>query len=168
MSPSSVTAAPGKRSSPPPSSPIAGMVNRFGKVDDGTTVTDYRRRGDRAEAHAVGEPGLRRVEQAQDQPHRHARHRQLSRRRRAALQVADAALVVVDAVVGRDGADREGVGGQPTSSGCRASSCSTASTASAPASNARCVAARSRATARSFRFSCRSARRRASRASSIW
>ena len=56
---------------------------------------------------------------------------------RAALHVADAALVVVDAVAGVDGADREGLGGGRRSSGCRAWSCSTASIASAPASSAR-------------------------------
>ena len=59
----------------------AGMVNRLGLVDDGTTVTDYDDE-EIARKHTLGgQPGLRRVEQDQDQPDRHARLRQLLRRR---------------------------------------------------------------------------------------
>ena len=61
----------------------AGAVNRFGKVDEGTTVTDLRRRRNRPQAHALGQPRLRRVEQDQDQHHRHAGHGQLPRATRA-------------------------------------------------------------------------------------
>ena len=56
---------------------------------------------------------------------------------RAALRVADAALVVVDAVAGVEVLDREGVGGGRRARRCRASSSSTGSIASAPASSAR-------------------------------
>ena len=59
----------------------AGMINRFGKVDEGTTVTDYDEE-EIARKHTLSaEPRLRRVEQAEDQPDRHARRRQLPRRR---------------------------------------------------------------------------------------
>ena len=79
----------------------AGMVNRLGLVDDGTTVDRLRRRGNRPQAHAerrawryaewnktkinlIDTPGS-----ATSSP-----------MPRAALHVADAALVVVDAVAG--------------------------------------------------------------------
>src|SRR5215471_9348128 len=59
---------------------VSGMVNRFGKVDEGTTVTDY----DEEEIARKHTPGIGNF---------------LSDAR-AALQVADAAVVVVDAVAG--------------------------------------------------------------------
>src|SRR5947209_5022837 len=79
---------------------VAGMVNRFGKVDEGTTVTDYDEE-EIARKHTLGAslafaewnktkiniidtPGIGNF---------------LSEAR-AALQVADAAIVVVDAVAG--------------------------------------------------------------------
>ena len=79
----------------------AGMVNRLGRVDDGTTVTDFDDE-EIARKHTLSASArLRRVEQAQDQPDRHARaSRNFLSDARAALRVADAALVVVDAVSG--------------------------------------------------------------------
>src|SRR6266566_6199774 len=78
----------------------AGMVNRFGKVDDGTTVTDYDEEEiarkhtlsaslayvewNRQKINLIDTPGIGNF---------------LSDAR-AALQVSDAALVVVDAVAG--------------------------------------------------------------------
>ena len=50
----------------------AGAVNRFGRVDDGTTVTDYDEEAIALEAHAGVQHRVRRVEQAQNQFHRHA------------------------------------------------------------------------------------------------
>ena len=122
-----------------------------------------RRRRDRAQAHAVGQPRLRRVEQAEDQPHRHAGHRQLSRRRarRAARRRRRAGRRRRRRR--RDGADRESLGGGRRSWRCRGWSSSTGSIASAPASSARWRRCASRAAAPSSRSSCRSARRRAFR-----
>src|SRR5262249_15902770 len=78
----------------------AGMINRFGKVDDGTTVTDFDEEeiarkhtlsaslpygdGNKQKINLIDPPGIGNF---------------LSDAR-AALQVADAALVVVDAVAG--------------------------------------------------------------------
>ena len=59
----------------------AGAVNRLGKVDDGTTVTDYDEEEIARKHTLVRQPRLRRVEQDQDQLHRHAGHRQLPQRR---------------------------------------------------------------------------------------
>src|SRR6476619_271412 len=78
----------------------AGMVNRFGKVDDGTTVTDYDEEEiarkhplsaglayaewNRQKINIIDTPGIGNfISEA-----------------RASLQVADAAIVVVDAVGG--------------------------------------------------------------------
>ena len=99
----------------------AGMINRFGKVDEGTTVTDLRRRGNRPQAHAVGEPRLRRVEQAEDQPDRHARRRQLPQPTRAPRCTSPTPRWSCRRRRRRrHGADREGVGARPTELGCRA------------------------------------------------
>ena len=126
----------------------AGMLNRFGKVDEGTTVTDYDEEEiarkhtlsaslayaewNRQKINIIDTPGIGNF---------------LSDAR-AALQVADAALVVVDAVVGVmvqtekvwEAADEL----QPAAPGRR----STASTASARASSARCSRCATRAAAR--------------------
>src|SRR6185436_4991021 len=78
----------------------AGMVNRFGKVDDGTTVTDYDEE-EIARKHTLS-AGLAYAEWNKqkinliDTP---GIGNFLSEAR-SALQVADAALVVVDAVAG--------------------------------------------------------------------
>src|SRR4029450_730206 len=79
---------------------ISNMVNRFGKVDEGTTVTDYDDE-EIARKHTLS-AGLAYAEWA--------RHKinlidtpgigNFLSEARAALQVADAALVVVDAVGG--------------------------------------------------------------------
>ena len=61
----------------------AGAVNRLGacrRRDDGHGL---RRRRNRTEAHALLQPRLRRVEQAQDQFHRHAGHGEFPERRAA-------------------------------------------------------------------------------------
>ena len=112
------------------------MVNRFGKVDDGTTVTDFDEEEvarkhtlsaslayaewNKVKINLIDTPGIGNF---------------LSDAR-AALHVADAALVVVDAVAGVM-VQTEKVWAAPTSSRCRAWSCSTAWTASAPASSDR-------------------------------
>ena len=115
----------------------AGAVNRFGRVDDGTTVTDYDEEEiarkhtlsaslayaewNKTKINFIDTPGMANF---------------LSDAR-AALRVADAALVVVDAVAGVAGVDREGVGRRRGAGDCRGSSCSTGSIASAPAWSAR-------------------------------
>src|SRR5258706_13796015 len=79
---------------------VAGMVNRFGKVDDGTSVTDFDEEEiarkhtlsaslafaewSRQKINLIDTPGIG----------------NFFSDARAALQVADAALVVVDAVAG--------------------------------------------------------------------
>src|SRR4030095_15918628 len=78
----------------------AGMVNRFGKVDDGTTVTDYdeeeiARKHTLSASLAYAEWNKQKINLI-DTP---GMGNFLSDAR-AALQVADAALVVVDAVGG--------------------------------------------------------------------
>src|SRR5207245_7599102 len=78
----------------------AGMVNRFGKVDEGTTVTDYDEE-EVARKHTLS-AGLAYVEWNRqkinliDTPGMG----NFLAESRAALRVADAALVVVDAVGG--------------------------------------------------------------------
>ena len=59
----------------------AGMVNRFGKVDDGTTVTDYDEE-EIARKHTLS-ASLAYAEwnKTENQSHRHAGHRQLPERR---------------------------------------------------------------------------------------
>ena len=77
------------------------MVNRFGKVDDGTTVTDFDEEEVSRKHTLARQSRLRRVEQAQDQPDRHAGLRQLPERhagRHARLPTPR--VVVVDAVSG--------------------------------------------------------------------
>ena len=80
--------------------PIAGMVNRFGKVDDGTTVTDFddeeiARKHTLSASLAYAEWNKHKINLI-DTP---GMGNFLSDAR-AALQVADAALIVVDAVSG--------------------------------------------------------------------
>ena len=89
----------------------AGMINRFGKVDDGTTVTDFdeeevARKHTLSASLAYAEWNKNKINLI-DTP---GMGNFLSDAR-AALHVADAALVVVDAVSGVDGADRKGLGG---------------------------------------------------------
>ena len=145
----------------------AGMVNRFGKVDEGTTVTDFDEE-EIARKHTLS-ASLAYAEwnKQKDQPHRHAGHRQLSERRarRAARRRRRAGRRRRGGR--RHGADRKGVGrgrraraaapgrGQPPRSRAREPRALAA------------VAARASAAARSSRFSCRSAKRRRSAASSI-
>ena len=79
----------------------AGMVNRFGKVDDGTTVTDYDEEEIARKHTLVGQPRLRRVEQDTRSTSSTRRASATSSATRAPrCSVADAALVVVDAVAG--------------------------------------------------------------------
>ena len=100
----------------------AGAVNRFGKVDEGTTVTDYdeeaiARKHTLAASLAYLEWNKHKINLI-DTP---GMGNFLSDAR-AALRVAEAAVVVVDAVVGRPGLDREGLGMRPRSCNCPASS----------------------------------------------
>jgi elongation factor G len=76
----------------------AGMVNRLGRVDDGTTVTDF----DDEKSPAAHPPHRSPTPNGTslNQPDRHARHCQRLSDTQAALRVADAALLVVDAVAG--------------------------------------------------------------------
>ena len=146
----------------------AGAVNRLGKVDDGTTVTDFddeeiarKHTLSSSLAHAewqktkiniIDTPGFA----------------NFLTDARAALRVAEAAVVVVDAVAGVEVQTEklwaEAAALEPAAHRRR----STASTASAPASSARSSRCTATARARSSRFSCRSARRRRSPASSTW
>ena len=113
------------------------MVNRFGKVDDGTTVTDFdeeeiARKHTLSASLAYAEWNKHKINLI-DTP---GIGNFLSDAR-AALQVADAAVGRRRRSRRRHGADREGVGGGARSSTCREWSSSTASTVSARASNAR-------------------------------
>src|ERR1051326_1163512 len=79
---------------------VAGMVNRFGKVDEGTTVTDYDEE-EIARKHTLG------ASLAYAEWNKHKINiidtpgvGNFLSDARAALQVADAAVVVVDAVSG--------------------------------------------------------------------
>ena len=121
---------------------IAGMVNRFGKVDDGTTVTDFdeeeiARKHTLSASLAYAEWNKHKINLI-DTP---GMGNFLSDAR-AALHVADAALVVVDAVAGVmvqtekvwEAAQRARI--------CRGWSWSTGSIASARASSARCESLR--------------------------
>ena len=97
-----------------------GMVNRFGKVDEGTTMTDFdeeeiARKHTLSASLAYAEWNKQKINLI-DTP---GIGNFLSDAR-AALQVADAALVVVDARGRRHGADREGVGGRRRAVSCRA------------------------------------------------
>jgi elongation factor G len=108
----------------------AGMVNRFGKVDDGTTVTDFDEEEvarkhtlssslafvewQKTKINLIDTPGIGNF---------------LSDAC-AALRVVDAAAVVVDAVAGQ-----KNFGPWPTNWPCRGSWSSTGSIESAPASN---------------------------------
>ena len=88
----------------------AGAVNRLGRVDDGTTVTDFDDEAIAAQALPGLEPRARRVAQDQDQPHRHPGHGQLPHRR--ALGAARGRGRRGGGGLGarRRGADREAVG----------------------------------------------------------
>ena len=100
-----------------------GMMNRFGKVDEGTAATDYdeeeiARKHTLSAALACAEWNKQKINVI-DTP---GMGNFLSDAR-AALQVADAALVVVRCGGRRDGADREGLGIERRSAACPASSC---------------------------------------------
>ena len=115
----------------------AGAINRFGKVDDGTTITDFDEEEiarkhtlsaslayaewNKTKINFIDTPGIA----------------NFLADARAALRVADAAIVVVDAVSRRAGADGKSLAGGRRRSGCRGWSSSIASIASAPASSAR-------------------------------
>ena len=141
----------------------AGAVNRLrprGRRDHGDRL---RRRRDRPQAHPLRQPRLRRVEQDQNQLHRHAGHGELPERcaRRAARRrCGDRGRRCGGR---RRGVDREGLGRRRGAGAAAASSCSTGSIASAPASSARSSRCAACSAARSSRSSCRSARRRAFR-----
>ncbi len=136
----------------------AGAVNRFGRVDDGTTVTDYDEEEitrkhtlscslafaewNKHKINIIDTPGMSNF---------------LSDSR-AALRVADAALVVIDAVSRRRGVDREdvdhGAGPRGAAHGRAQSARSRARQPGAVAG----LAARPHSAARSFQCSCRSAK----------
>ena len=138
---------------------VAGTLNRFGKVDEGTTVTDYdeeeiARKHTLAASLAFAEWNKQKINLI-DTP---GMGNFLSDAR-AALQVADAALVVVDAVSGVDGADGKGLGDR------RRPGPAAPRRAEPPRPRARepralaAVAARRVQPRRSCRSSCRSARK---------
>ena len=141
----------------------AGAVNRLrtrGRRHHGDRL---RRRRNLPQAHPLRRARLRRVEQDQNQLHRHAGHGELPQRR--ARRAARRRCRPRRRRRGRRrrGLDREGLGRRRGAARCRASSCSTASTASAPASSARSSRCAACSAARSSRSSCRSARRRSFR-----
>ena len=146
----------------------AGAVNRLGRVDDGTSVTDYDEEEiarkhtlsaslayaewNKTKINFIDTPGIANF---------------LSDAR-AALRVADAALVVVDAVAGVE-VPTEKVWAAADELGAAAHGrAQPRSIASAPASSGRSSRCAACSAARSSRSSCRSARRRGSAASSIW
>ena len=145
----------------------AGAVNRFGKVDEGTTVTDYdeeaiARKHTLAASLAFLEWNKHKINLI-DTPGMG----NFLADARAALRVAEAAVVVVDAVGRRAGLDREGLGRGRRGCSCRGSSSATGSIASAPASSARSSRCGRRSAATASRCSCRSAKNGTSTASSI-
>jgi len=113
------------------------MFNRFGKVDDGTTVTDFDDEEIIRKPHLVGHSAYAEWNKAKDQSDRHPGHRNfLARLMRARhYGFADAAAVVVDAVVRASRCRRKKMWEGGERAGAAApGSCSTASTASARAS----------------------------------
>ena len=78
-----------------------GAVNRLGRVDDGTTVTDFDPDEIERKISLQTALGLRRVAQDQGQPPRRARLRELPLRgARPPCAWPTRALVVVDSVAG--------------------------------------------------------------------
>ena len=115
----------------------AGAVNRFGRVDDGTTVTDYDEE-EIARKHTLS------CSLAYAEWNKHKINfidtpgmANFLSDARAALRVADAALVVVDAVAGVEVSTEKMWTAADELDAAAASSSSTGSTASAPASTAR-------------------------------
>ena len=95
-----------------------GAVNRLGRVDDGTTVTDFdpdeiERKISLQTALAYGEWRKTKLNLL-DTPG----YANFLSEARSALRVADAALVVVDAVAGVEVQTREGLGLRGRSTGC--------------------------------------------------
>ena len=115
----------------------AGAVNRFGKVDEGTTVTDYDDEAIARKHTLSAVPRLLRMEQAQDQPDRHARHGQLPERHASGAARRGSRGRRRRRRRRRAGLDRKSLGGGRRAASCRGSSSATGSIASAPASSAR-------------------------------
>ena len=137
----------------------AGMVNRLGKVDEGTTVTDYdeeeiARKHTLAASLAYAEWNKTKINLI-DTPG----FGNFFADARAALRVADAALVVVDAVAGVEVQTEKAWARRRGAGAAAARRASTASTASARRSSARSSRCGRRSAAPSCRFSCRSAKR---------
>ena len=145
----------------------AGAVNRFGRVDDGTTVTDFDEE-EIARKHTLS-ASLAYVEWNRNKINfiDTSGMANFLSDARASLRVADAALVVVDAVSGVAGLDREGLEHGRRDARRRASSSSTGSIASAPTLDARSSRCAACSGARSSRSSCRSEKKKAFAASSI-
>ena len=145
----------------------SGMVNRFGKVDEGTTITDYDEEEIARKHTLCGKPGVCRVEQEQDQSHRHAGRRQLPQRRPRRAAGGRCGRGGGRCRLWRDGPDRKGLGGgrraRPAAAG-RDQPARPRSRQPRPDRSARCAKP---ATARSSRFNCRSARSGRSKAWSI-
>jgi elongation factor G len=140
----------------------SGMVNRFGKVDDGTTVTDFdeeevARKHTLSASLAYAEWNKQKINLV-DAPGMG----NFLADARAALHVADAALVVVDAVSGVM------VQTEKVWDAANELSHSTASIASARASTARWRRSAKGSTARWCRFRWRLAKKRISAAWSTW
>ena len=117
-----------------------------------------RRRSHRPQAHAVGVARLPRVEQAQDQPDRHARHGQLPERRARGAARRRGGGRRRRRRRRRPGLDRKGLGRGRRGAAARASSSATGSIASAPASSARSSRCGRRSAATACPCRCRSAR----------
>ena len=137
MSPLWATAVPARRSSLSALLFDAGAVNRLGRVDDGTTVTDYDEE-EIARKHTLAcSLAYARVEQAQNQPHRHARDGQFPERRARRRCASRTPRSWSSTLSHGAEVSTEKVWAAAEELGCRASSCSTGSTASARASSAR-------------------------------
>ena len=88
----------------------AGAVNRLGTRGRRHVGDGLRRRSDRAQAHPRIQPRLRRVEQDQDQLHRHAGHREFPERRAGGASGRGRGARRRRCRLRRGGLDREDVG----------------------------------------------------------
>ena len=135
-----------------------GVVNRLGKVEDGTTVSDYDDDEKRRQLSLQGTLAHIERERPHPQPDRHPRRPELpGRHDRGAARRRDGPHHRQLRARGR-GADRASLGPRRTSAGWRGSSSATCSTASAPTWPPRSPRCARLSASRSCPCSCPSAR----------